>query len=105
MLTRWGGSSYDKATIPGSGLLINDFFLYALLLAYAVATPKQSLRAEKTFVRVIQAGHVEVNSHLVTVLYRAVGRQRAKTILAAASTAHCMANSSNGAVHDESLWI
>ena len=82
-----------------SGLLINDFFLYALLLAYVLASPKQPKRAEETFLRVIRAGHVEVNQHLMTVLWRAVGRQRAKTILA---LAQCNANSS---VHGERISI
>ena len=84
-----------------AGLLINDFFLYALLLAYATARPTQSNRAEATFLRVIRLGHVQVNRHLETVLCRAIGRSRAKTILA---HSQCMVNSSTIKVHD-TRWI
>ena len=39
-------------TSPWSGLLINDFFLYALLLVvYVLASPKQLKRADETFHR------------------------------------------------------
>lgn len=35
---------------------MNDFFLYALLMAYASAFPRQTARAEVTFRNAIAAG-------------------------------------------------
>ena len=94
---KWQEAELLSDSMERAGLLINDFFLYALLLAYATARPTQSNRAEATFLRVIRLGHVQVNRHLETVLCRAIGRSRAKTILA---HSQCMVNSSTIKVHD-----
>jgi len=89
-------------------LLINDFFLYALLLAYVLASPKQPKRAEETFLRVIRAGHIEVNQYLMSVLHRAVGRHRAREVSALAQISkaqkaqQCTVNSS---LHGDKLSI
>eukprot|EP00434_Breviolum_minutum_P021570 symbB.v1.2.019038.t1/scaffold1537.1/size118942/3 len=88
---KWQEAELLSDSMERAGLPINDFFLYALLLAYATARPTQSNRAEATFLRVIRLGHVQVNRHLETVLCRAIGRSRAKTILA---HSQCMVNSS-----------
>merc|ERR1719446_74511 len=57
------------------GLVMNEYFLYALLLAYASARPRQAERAEAAFRDALNAG-VEVNRHVLTALGRAVGRTR-----------------------------
>ena len=46
-------------------MLINDFFLYELLLAYVLASLKQPKRAEGPFRRVIGAGDMELSQHLM----------------------------------------
>lgn len=53
----------------------NEYFVYAQLLAYAVARPRQAQRAEACFRTALEAG-VTANDHVVGVLARAVGRPR-----------------------------
>lgn len=55
---------------------MNDYFLYALILAYSASKPKQPKRAEEAFRQAILEG-VEANKHVLGVLSRAVGSQRA----------------------------
>lgn len=63
------------------GVSVNEYFVYAQLLAYAVARPRQAQRAEACF-RSALAGGVEANDHVVTALARAVGRQRCTDLMA-----------------------
>jgi len=58
------------------GLVMNEYFLYVMLVAYASARPRQSQRAEDTFCDAVTAG-VEINDHVHNGLVRAVGRARA----------------------------
>eukprot|EP00439_Symbiodinium_sp_Y106_P004942 s7317_g1.t1 len=57
----------------GDGLFVNDFFLYALLLAYSRSWPKQKDRAEASFLRFVQNGKIRINKYIVSGLHRAVG--------------------------------
>ncbi|CAE7459056.1 unnamed protein product [Symbiodinium natans] len=78
------GSSLEQ-----DGLFVNDFFLYALLLAYAHAMPKQAARAEATFVRFVQSGQIRINKHIISGLHRAVGHTRTKQLLRKAEGCQC----------------
>lgn len=62
-------------------IAINEYFIYAQLLAYAVARPRQAQRAEVCFRAALKAG-VQANDHIVGVLARAVGRPRAVELMA-----------------------
>ena len=63
-----------------STLVRNEYFLYALLLAYASGRPRQCERAEAAFRKAFARG-VEANKHVLTALGRAVGRGRAAQIM------------------------
>eukprot|EP00747_Dinoflagellata_sp_TGD_P093506 gnl/TRDRNA2_/TRDRNA2_165784_c0_seq4.p1 gnl/TRDRNA2_/TRDRNA2_165784_c0~~gnl/TRDRNA2_/TRDRNA2_165784_c0_seq4.p1 ORF type:complete len:621 (+),score=141.56 gnl/TRDRNA2_/TRDRNA2_165784_c0_seq4:57-1865(+) len=60
-------------------LAMNEYFLYAQLLAYACAKPKQPGRAEKAFKDAHSRG-LDMNAHVTAALGRAVGRTRAAEI-------------------------
>ncbi|CAK9029286.1 unnamed protein product [Durusdinium trenchii] len=62
------------------GLKPNEFFIYAQLLAYATAKPKETQRAESCICEAIHAGVVP-NQHIFGGLARAVGRKRATELL------------------------
>merc|ERR1711865_206000 len=62
------------------GLEMNEYFLYALLLAYASAKPRQAERAEQVF-RDAKSMRIELNKHVVTALARAVGRSKANQLV------------------------
>jgi len=57
------------------GLAINEYFLYMLLVSYAVAKPRQSDRAEMAYRHARSMG-VQINRHVTGALVRAVGRAR-----------------------------
>merc|ERR1719258_90300 len=61
------------------GLEMNEYFLYALLLAYASAKPRQAERAEQAF-RDAKSMKVGMNKHVLTALARAVGRAKANQL-------------------------
>jgi len=63
-----------------NGLVLNEYFLYVMLVAYASARPRQSQRAETVFREAVAAG-VEVNDHVHNGLVRAVGRVRANELV------------------------
>merc|ERR1712137_668807 len=65
--------------MQSEGLAMNEYFLYALLLAYASSKPRQAERAEQAF-RDAMANRVEVNTHVSTALARAVGRAKANQL-------------------------
>jgi len=67
------------------GLTMNEYFLYALLLAYASARPRQAERAAKAFLDARAKG-IEANKHVVAALGRAVGRVRCNQLMAPQST-------------------
>lgn len=63
-----------------NGIWPNDYFLYAQILSYAAAKPRQSSRAEACFRQALQNG-IKVNDHIVQALVRAVGRQRCTELM------------------------
>lgn len=62
--------------MQSEGHRANDYFIYAQLLAYATAKPKQSERAELCMREAVESG-VLPNEHMFNGLSRAVGRKRA----------------------------
>merc|ERR1719512_419213 len=71
----WQEVERIQAEMEGDGVPLNDYFLHALLSAYASARPRQSARAEATFRHAISRG-VEVNVHVLGARARVVGRGR-----------------------------
>ncbi|CAE7729478.1 unnamed protein product [Symbiodinium sp. CCMP2592] len=71
------------------GLFVNDFFLYALLLAYSHAWPKQTQRAEASFLRFVQNGKIRINKYIVSGLHRAVGGIRTKELVYKTGARYC----------------
>jgi len=61
------------------GLQINEYFLYILLVAYAVSRPKQTKRAEAAYRHARSVG-VRMNKHVTGALVRAVGRLRSSEL-------------------------
>merc|ERR1719473_973181 len=70
-----------RKEMEANGLCMNEYFLYALLLAYASARPRQSDRAESALRDAVRAG-IEINRHVLTALGRAVGRNRSQELMA-----------------------
>ena len=62
------------------GLQPNEFFVYAQLLSYATAKPKQAQRAETCIRQALDAG-IAPNQHIYGGLVRALGRTRATELL------------------------
>merc|ERR1719231_1067993 len=62
------------------GTAMNDYFLYALLLAYATSKPRQNRRAEQAFQDALTQG-VAMNGHVFSALHRAVGRTRGQELI------------------------
>jgi len=62
------------------GLRMNEYFLYAMLLAYASARPRQVERAEQCFRDAVKM-RVDPNKHVLTALARAVGRAKANQLV------------------------
>lgn len=58
----------------------NEYFLYAQILAYGVARPKQPERAEECFRQAIASG-MKANDHVAGALCRALGRGRCQAVL------------------------
>lgn len=63
-----------------AGVKVNDYFLYAQLLAYASAQPKQGAKAEAAFRRAMAMG-VQTNAHVHHALLRAVGQHRTADLM------------------------
>jgi pentatricopeptide repeat protein len=57
------------------GVHANEYFLYAQLISYATAKPRQDERAEQCFRQALRS-RLKANDHVVTALSRAVGRSR-----------------------------
>jgi len=62
------------------GQSMNDYFLYALLLAYATSKPRQSWRAEQAFQEASSLG-IQMNGHIFSALQRSVGRIRGQQLI------------------------
>jgi pentatricopeptide repeat protein len=67
--------------LKAEGLEMNDYFLYALLLSYATAHPRQAGRAEAAF-REACSQNVQMNSFVQTAAVRAMGRLRCEQLAA-----------------------
>mmetsp|Transcript_1160 Transcript_1160/g.1958 ORF Transcript_1160/g.1958 Transcript_1160/m.1958 type:complete len:601 (-) Transcript_1160:45-1847(-) len=62
------------------GIAPNEYFIYAQLLSYATARPRQPQRAEQCFRRAHYLG-LKANDHVVGALQRAVGRQACANLM------------------------
>lgn len=71
----WMGVEGIAMEMAGAGIKPNEYFLYAQLLSYATATPRQHQRAERCFRDALRSG-MKANDHVVGALQRAVGRER-----------------------------
>jgi len=69
-----------RQSMAADGVVMNEYFLYAQLLAYAVARPRQTDRAEQCFREALATG-LEANDHVVGALARAVGRGRCEELM------------------------
>merc|ERR1719424_374022 len=58
----------------------NEYFIYAQLLAYACAKPRQSARAESCFRMAVHSG-IKENDHIIGALSRAVGQGRCQELM------------------------
>lgn len=76
----WQEVEHFADDMQKAGLVMNEYFLYALLLGYASARPRQSERAEQAFRKAYAKG-IEANKHVLTALGRAVGRGKAAQIV------------------------
>jgi pentatricopeptide repeat domain-containing protein 1 len=76
----WEAVERLAQTMKSEGLEMNEYFLYAQLLAYATAQPRQSARAEQTLREAVRSG-IKVNKFVVTAAVRAMGRMRCDQIL------------------------
>jgi len=77
----WQEVERISGQMRSEGLAMNEYFLYALLLSYGSARPRQANRAEIAFHEAHAAG-VELNKHVLTAFARAVGRLRCSELLA-----------------------
>jgi pentatricopeptide repeat protein len=66
--------------MSANGVKANEYFLYAQLISYATAKPRQDERAEQCFRQALRSG-MEANDHTVTALCRAVGRSRCTELM------------------------
>mmetsp|Transcript_84026 Transcript_84026/g.145167 ORF Transcript_84026/g.145167 Transcript_84026/m.145167 type:complete len:141 (+) Transcript_84026:66-488(+) len=66
--------------MASSGIAINEYFLYAQLLSYATAKPRQDQRAELCFRSALRSG-LKCNDHVVGALARSVGRARCTELM------------------------
>mmetsp|Transcript_70987 Transcript_70987/g.197191 ORF Transcript_70987/g.197191 Transcript_70987/m.197191 type:complete len:631 (-) Transcript_70987:90-1982(-) len=76
----WPKVEQIAATMAAEGTKPNEYFIYAQLLAYDMATPKQPERAEACFRSALQMG-IKENDHVVGVLARVVGRPRSMELM------------------------
>jgi len=76
----WKEVEHLAKAMKSEGLQMNDYFLSALLHAYASAQVWQKERAEVALHDAVQAG-VNVNKFVVTAAVRAMGRTRCDQIL------------------------
>merc|ERR1719384_3012917 len=79
-LGKWRGVEDLAADMARDGVAVNDFFLYAQLLSYALSREKQPDRAEACFRSALDSG-VEANDRIVDVLVRAVGPARCTELM------------------------
>eukprot|EP00747_Dinoflagellata_sp_TGD_P161897 gnl/TRDRNA2_/TRDRNA2_178899_c0_seq1.p1 gnl/TRDRNA2_/TRDRNA2_178899_c0~~gnl/TRDRNA2_/TRDRNA2_178899_c0_seq1.p1 ORF type:complete len:637 (+),score=141.19 gnl/TRDRNA2_/TRDRNA2_178899_c0_seq1:94-2004(+) len=66
--------------MQAAGIASNEYFLYAQIVSYATARPKQPSRAEAAFRRAMEDG-MAVNDHITSALVRALGKEQANSLL------------------------
>jgi len=71
----WGEVERIALDMDEHGIAPNEYFLYAHLLSYATARPRQAQRAEQCF-RDALSRRLKANDHVVSALARAVGGDR-----------------------------
>lgn len=69
----WVNVELIAGDMADHGIVANEYFVYAQLLSYATARPRQAQKAEQCF-RTTLRGGLKVNDHVVGALARAVGR-------------------------------
>jgi len=75
----WREVEHLSQQMADDGLVMNEYFLYTLLLAYASARPREATRAEAAF-RKSRAEGVPANRHVLAALARATGRARCQEL-------------------------
>jgi pentatricopeptide repeat protein len=76
----WHQVELIAADMAADRVATNEYFIYAQLLAYATARPRQELRAEACF-REAAARGVRLNDHIQSALTRAVGKPRCAELM------------------------
>jgi pentatricopeptide repeat protein len=76
----WAGVERLAELMAQQRLRPNEYFIYAQLLSYSTAQPRQATKAEACFRQSIRSGIV-ANDHIKCALTRAVGKQRADALL------------------------
>lgn len=61
-------------------VIANEYFIYAQILSYATARPRQAQRAEACFREALRIG-LKANDHVISALVRAVGRERCEELM------------------------
>lgn len=69
-----------SSELVAAGMVPNEYFLYAQLLSYATARPRQAQRAEHCFREAHRLG-LKANDHVIGALVRAVGRERKSELM------------------------
>jgi len=72
---RWVEVERIAEDMKNDGVRANEYFVYAHLLAYAMARPRQGSKAEQCFRGAVEMG-IQPNEHITAALSRAVGRVR-----------------------------
>jgi pentatricopeptide repeat protein len=67
-------------SLQADGFQLNDYFLYAMLLAYSRSRPRQNQKAEEAYLKAVRGG-LQVNDRIFKVLVQAAGRQRATQLV------------------------
>eukprot|EP00747_Dinoflagellata_sp_TGD_P211290 gnl/TRDRNA2_/TRDRNA2_84528_c0_seq1.p1 gnl/TRDRNA2_/TRDRNA2_84528_c0~~gnl/TRDRNA2_/TRDRNA2_84528_c0_seq1.p1 ORF type:complete len:622 (+),score=121.91 gnl/TRDRNA2_/TRDRNA2_84528_c0_seq1:140-2005(+) len=76
----WAMIEEIAAWMSAEGTVINDYFLYAQILAYGTSRPREPQRAEEAFRAAMKIG-LKANDHIASALSRAVGRERCGELL------------------------
>lgn len=76
----WEEVESIQREMAADGIVMNDYFLYTLLLAYSRAKPRRGDRAETAFRKALSEG-VKSNERIIKVLSSAVGRVRCGQML------------------------
>lgn len=81
--------------LTSNGLKPNEYFIYAQLLSYSTARPRQAERAEQCFRKAMKM-HLQANDHVVGALSRAVGRDHCEELMAELCNGRAIPMTGNG---------